>query len=116
VRLTRSGAAALGSHAVVVVVLHSHWWNHHGPEGAPTLGHRGSQASYHGGQRRAVVPVTVAMVVVGAVAAGGGGRVRLGGALHRLAAAAVAVVLGDAGRGRSNRKRHVKHRAEDAKC
>ena len=113
VRLTRSGAATLGSHAIVVVVLRSHWWNHHGPEGTPPLGHRSGQASYHGGQRRAVVTVTVAKVAVGAVALGGGGRVRLGGALHRLAAAAVTVILGYTGRGRSNR--NFKHQAEDGK-
>ena len=87
-------AAALRPHTVVVVVLHPHWWNHHGPEGAPSLGCRGAQSGHHGGQRWAVVAVTVAKVAVGAVAVGGGGGVRLGGALHRLTAATVPVVLG----------------------
>lgn len=46
---------------VTVVVLHSHWGNHHGPDaaGAPALHCRGRQWCDHGSQRWAVVVVTV---------------------------------------------------------
>ena len=93
-RPTRPVAAALGRRAVVVVVLHSHRWDHHGPGAVAPLGDHGggAQSRHHGRQRWAVVTVTVAEVAVGDVAGGRGG-----GALHRLTAAAVPVVLGDAG-------------------
>ena len=81
--------------SIAVVVLHSHWWNHHCPDtvGTPALHCRGRQRSYHGSQSRAVDVVAIIQVTVVAVATWGDGCVGRGGTFHCVTATLVSVVL-----------------------